>query len=66
VERNRLKRRLREILRRELIPRLRRAGLEVDIIVRARRDAYGPTYADLRAELIELADRRWLRGSSSS
>lgn len=63
VERNLLKRRLREIVRKELIPRLQRGDVVLDIIVRARRNAYGIPYEDLRAELIQLADRRWSRGS---
>lgn len=63
VERNLLKRRLREIVRKDLIPRLQRGDVVLDIIVRARRNAYGVPYEDLRAELIQLADRRWSRGS---
>lgn len=47
VARNRLRRRLREILRRELLARLP----AVDVIVRARRAAYAAPFAVLRAEL---------------
>jgi ribonuclease P protein component len=61
VERNLLKRRLREIIRRELIPRLQRAGVDLDIILRARRTAYGVPYGELRKELIQWTDRRWSR-----
>jgi ribonuclease P protein component len=47
VARNRLRRRLREVWRREI-----RAGLPAwDVIVRARRDAYRATFAQLRSEL---------------
>ncbi len=47
VARNRLRRRLREILRRELLARLP----AVDVIVRAKRAAYAAPFAVLRAEL---------------
>ena len=66
VERNQVKRRLREVLRRELIPQLLAAGVALDLIVRARREAYGAEYAALRADLVQLAERRWLRGRSSA
>ena len=62
VERNLLKRRLREIVRKEVIPQLVAAGVTMDVMVRARRNAYEASYAALRTELIELADRRWPRG----
>lgn len=65
VERNLVKRRLREAIRRELLPRLLAASVERDIIVRARRDAYGVSHAALVGELTEVAERRWLRASSS-
>jgi len=64
VERNRLKRRLREILRQEVLPRLEAAGLAVDVLVRARREAYGATFSALKGELVDWADRRCSRGSS--
>lgn len=47
VERNRLRRRLREIIRRELQRRLP----AIDLVVRARRSAYAASFAVLRAEL---------------
>jgi ribonuclease P protein component len=50
VARNRLRRRLREIWRRELQGR---QGAR-DLIIRARREAYRATFGELRAEL-----RRW-------
>ena len=50
VLRNRLKRRLREVGRRELLPRLEDGGLLVDLMVRARPEAYGATYEQLREE----------------
>jgi ribonuclease P protein component len=59
VDRNLLKRRLREIGRREVLPRLRERGVEVDLLVRARREAYGAEFEDLRRELVEFVERTW-------
>ena len=56
VDRNRLKRRLREVARTEVLPRLREAPGGVDVIVRARREAYAATYEELRAELVEVTE----------
>ncbi len=47
VARNRLKRRLREIGRLEVLPRMWGRGSGVDVLVRARRRAYGATYRQL-------------------
>ena len=63
VERNRLKRRLREVLRTEVMPRLATAGAPADVLVRARREAYLATFDQLRDELIDWSERRWLRAS---
>jgi ribonuclease P protein component len=51
VERNRLKRRLREIGRRQLLPDLRRRGVSGDVLLRARREAYGVSCQALSEEL---------------
>lgn len=61
-----MKRRLREILRREVLPRLEEAGLVLDVLVRARREAYDARFADLREELERWTDRRLSRAASSS
>jgi ribonuclease P protein component len=53
VSRNRLRRRLREILRRGVLAALP----PVDVVVRARRDAYAAPFAALRAELTDLGTR---------
>jgi ribonuclease P protein component len=53
VARNRLKRRLREITRLALLPQLPAA----DVVIRARRGAYGVSYATLADELSGAADR---------
>lgn len=64
VDRNRLKRRLREILRVEILPRLA-VGPVVDVLVRARREAYGVPFTALRDELTSWVERRWPRASCS-
>lgn len=61
VERNRLKRRLREILRREVMPRLDAAGLNLDVLVRARREAYDAGFSELAAELTRWMEKRCSR-----
>ena len=63
VERNRVKRRLREVLRREVLPWLSDHGIAVDVLVRARREAYGASFAALREELVGWMKARWSRAS---
>jgi ribonuclease P protein component len=63
VERNLLKRRLREVVRKQVLPKLRDATMPLDILVRARREAYLATYSQLQDELIALIDRKWPRVS---
>lgn len=53
VERNQLKRRLREIVRLNILKRID----SVDMIVRARPEAYSATFASLERELITGRDR---------
>ena len=65
VERNKVKRRLREALRLEVLPRLDAAGVAADVIVRARREAYGVPYGELRAELVKWTEKRCSRARSS-
>jgi len=52
VARNRLRRRLREILRRDLLRNLP----AVDLVIRAKRSAYAAPFAVLRAELMGLLE----------
>ena len=59
AERNRLKRRLREVLRKAILPALDGAGLRLDVIVRARREAYDIAgYGELVDELRQWLERR--------
>ena len=51
VERNCLKRRLRELGRTRVLPALRSAGRSMDVMVRARAEAYDASFAELRDEL---------------
>jgi ribonuclease P protein component len=63
VERNLVKRRIREILRQDVIPVLAACPLQADVLVRAKRSAYGVTYGQLRMELLEWAERVCSRDS---
>ena len=56
VDRNRLKRRLREIGRRRVIPRLSSQGREGDMLIRARRSAYRASFAELEREINEAVE----------
>jgi ribonuclease P protein component len=58
VDRNLLRRRLREVGRREVLPRLRDAGCRLDVLVRTRPDAYSAGYDRLRDELVRWVERR--------
>jgi ribonuclease P protein component len=51
VQRNQLRRRIREILRRETLALLP----SVDLVVRARREAYTASFAVLKDELVQAA-----------
>lgn len=53
VARNRLKRRLREIVRLEILPRMG----SLDAIIRARAEAYRVTFAELRREVTRMGER---------
>jgi ribonuclease P protein component len=59
VERNLVKRRIREILRQDVVPRLLGNPLSsrLDVIVRAKRNAYDATYSQLRDELSDWTER---------
>lgn len=57
VRRNLMKRRLREIGRQEVLPRLDRAGLSLDFLVRIRPGAYSLSFEALRETLIRITER---------
>ncbi len=57
VQRNLVKRRIREILRQDVLPRLADQGVDIEVLVRVKRNAYDAAYGDLRAELMEWTDR---------
>jgi ribonuclease P protein component len=54
VDRNLLKRRLREVGRTEMLPALRAAAAPMDVLVRARREAYEAGFEELKQELLEV------------
>jgi ribonuclease P protein component len=56
VLRNRLKRRLREIGRTELLPRLRKCAVDYDVLIRARPEAYGAQFEEIREELVRAVE----------
>lgn len=56
VARNLIKRRLRELSRREVLPRLRQSSLSLDLLIRVRREAYDATYRELRMELLKVTE----------
>lgn len=56
VERNRLKRRLRELVRVDLLPALG-ADRPLDIAIRAQSDAYRATFPALRQEMQVLLEK---------
>jgi ribonuclease P protein component len=64
VERNRLKRRLRESARLELLPRCLDRGAAQDILIRARPLAYEAGHQQLREEIRKLAERICSQSSS--
>lgn len=63
VRRNRLKRRLREIGRVYILPVLDAEASQVDLLVRARPEAYTADFDALRDELLEVRD--WICSSAS-
>ncbi len=64
VERNKLKRRIRESARLELLPRCREQAVAVDILIRAQPRAYEAEFGQLREEIKELAEEICSHASS--
>lgn len=56
VERNLVKRRLREIGRLEVLPRLQGCDARIDLLIRARHRAYGASYDELRDQVVRLVE----------
>ena len=56
MDRNKLKRRLREIGRRQILPELDASGVERDVLIRARRSAYGADFDLLLREVREAVE----------
>ena len=56
VDRNRLRRRLREIGRLEVLPRLDTHPRDLDFLVRARREAYLASFQQLRNQLVKVTE----------
>lgn len=52
VERNRVRRRLREIARRDWLPEAVRRSVALDVVVRAGPEAYGASFDELRTSLL--------------
>lgn len=66
ADRNRMQRRLREIARREWLPAALERDVRLDVVVRARPEAYGASFAELRSALRSgLEDLPWDDASSS-
>jgi ribonuclease P protein component len=58
VERNRLRRRLKEIARRDWLPTARMGGREFDVLVRVREEAYDRTFREIRSLVLDATERR--------
>lgn len=56
VDRNLLKRRLREIGRRQILPALEATGARADILIRAREGAYATEFETLAREVREAVE----------
>jgi ribonuclease P protein component len=63
VDRNLLKRRVREVGRREVLPHLEAAGAHVDVLIRMRRTAYELDFDLLRREVLDVLETLWSQGS---
>jgi ribonuclease P protein component len=56
VDRNRLKRRLREVGRSEVLPRLHLERASVDVLIRARREAYDARFGELKTQIVQVTE----------
>jgi ribonuclease P protein component len=63
VRRNRLKRRMKEIARIDLLPILPIGSGSLDLLLRARPEAYDASFNELRAELLDVRESLCSRDS---
>ena len=63
VDRNLLKRRLREIGRCRVLPELNARGAAVDLLIRARRKAYEVDFQELARDVSSAVEEMWLQSS---
>lgn len=63
VERNRVKRRLREIGRTRVLPVLDGQGIHGDVLIRARRSAYDVGFDELARDVADGVEGLWSQGS---
>jgi ribonuclease P protein component len=63
VERNLLKRRLREIGRRRVLPELSARRVFLDVLIRARGKAYDTRFEDLAGEILGAVEAMWSQSS---
>ncbi|MDT8368098.1 MAG: ribonuclease P protein component [Longimicrobiales bacterium] len=59
VARNRVRRRLREIGRRLLLPTLRDRAVCVDVLLRVNRRAYGASFHELQSDVESMMEALW-------
>lgn len=65
MERNRLRRRLREIVRRRWLPGALEEGRDLDVVIRARPEAYRSDFDELGRDLVRALGAIPWDGSSS-
>jgi ribonuclease P protein component len=63
VDRNLLKRRLREIGRRRVLPELGTRGAAVDVLIRARGKAYEAKFEELAHDVMRAVEELWSQSS---
>lgn len=63
VDRNRLKRRLREVGRMQALPTLFDRNRKMDVLIRARRRAYDASWTELDGDLMGVVEGLWSENS---
>ena len=59
VQRNLVKRRLREIARKHVLPKCDEMGERMDVLARARRRAYAASFDALKKEMLDNLEGEW-------